>query len=107
MAKQQNFKDKYVTTPEGEWWPPGRGEPGKDWDGEDAELRLIFDDPLKIDVVMIIPEGERALVSVPIYAIAEILARGRHDRQTPMYGPSESRPLAKLRARLKRPAAGA
>lgn len=56
------------------WWPPGAGEPGKDWDFQPVTLELVCDGGGSIDVLMVTPEGPRALVSVPISAIAHALA---------------------------------
>lgn len=60
---------------EGGWWPPGEGEPGCEWNFENTGLRLIFDGR-DIDVVQVSPEGDRALVSIPVGAIARVLAEG-------------------------------
>lgn len=54
----------------GGWWPPGEGEPGKDWFPEDATLRLEVDPHGQdFNVLMLTPDGERALCWVPFEGV--------------------------------------
>jgi len=61
----------------GGWWPPGQGD-GTDWEFEPHEIELVLDDGEKeIDVVLVTGDERKALASVPVAAVAEILALAR------------------------------
>jgi len=48
--------------------------PGSDWTFEQACLRLSYDGPGEsLDVQIMTPQGPRALVAIPVAAIAQIL----------------------------------
>lgn len=68
--------DEY-TVCEGGWWPPGEGGPDNDcWNYEDTQLRVFYDKhDHAFDVIQVTPEGDRGLVSIPLSAIAQELAR--------------------------------
>jgi hypothetical protein len=68
---------EHAAGPDCGWWPPGRGEPGQDWDFEPAPLALSYDaDDMVVHVHVATPKGPRVLAAVPVEAIARVLAEG-------------------------------
>jgi hypothetical protein len=64
---------------EGGIWPPGDGEPGRDWRYEphcELVLQLMPGEDV-IDVFQVTPDGNRALCAVPLEGVALLMIRER------------------------------
>lgn len=73
-----NGPEDHSVITEGYWWMPGDGEPGESWiaTGSDVKLQL-FPGEKEIDVLIPTVDGDRALVAIPVEAVALLLIRER------------------------------
>lgn len=74
----QRDADEHAVVAEGYWWMPGDGEPGKSWDATRSDVKLqLMPGESEIDVLIPTADGDRALCSIPVEAVAMLLIQER------------------------------